>query len=231
MLDSAARQCSLEPPDDWVGTTDPSYVELRDDFLASTVQDVLDRIDPPQPVSARETITGDGSASYALPAAYSRMHRGEFAVYERTTTRRACVPVGSDGAWDYMQEFGSAGGTRYYRVTGYEGAHEIEFYDELETGQVVVVNYVSRNWLADGGTPKAMLTEATDVLLMPSKLLETGVIWRFRQRKGIAFADAMASFEAHLARYSNNRIGTIDMAGPRMASPWDIPVPDWIPSS
>ena len=44
VMDYCARQCSVGKQDGWVQNTAPTAMELKD-FLAETVDEVLDRID------------------------------------------------------------------------------------------------------------------------------------------------------------------------------------------
>lgn len=233
ILARAARQCSVTAPDNWATATEQTHVELRDDFLVQTVDDVLQQGEWPGPVGKSVTITGTGVEGYDLPTDFLRLKRDELAVYERLRTRRACVPVSTEGEWLYMQELGTAGAYRYYRTRGYEGAFEIDFYRPLETGIEVVVSYVSDKWCIGSGAEKATFTDVDDVSMLPARLLETGIVWRFRERRGMPFADKNAEFEALLARYANDRLGrrTISFGPTETRKPWDVPVPDVLPSS
>lgn len=232
ILDRAARQCSVASPSNWVTVSGGVHAELLD-FMSETVDDILSRIDTAAPVGATVTITGDGGETYPLPSDYKRVKRGEYAVYERYRTRRACVPVSDDGQWQYMQELGTAGAYRFFRIHGYEGAFEIDFYRPLETDLTVVVNYVSTNWAATaGGVVKSEFSLTDDVSLLPRRLLEAGIVWRFRERKGLDFTGKMAEYEAMLARMANDTktVRGISFGPMRGRNPWDVPVPDFIPS-
>lgn len=227
ILARAARQCSVSPPSSWVTATAQAPLELRD-FLDETVDDVLERIDVTGPISKSETITGTDAETYSLPADYKRVQRGEYSVYERFRTRRACVPVPDDGQWEYMKELGTAGAYRFYRIKGYQGDFQIDFYRPLETGITVVMNYVSRNWIAGD---KAMFTAEDDVSMLPRRLLESGIVFRFRERKGLEFTDKQAEYEALLARMANDTKTrrTITFGESPKRQPWSVPVPDFIP--
>lgn len=230
-LDRIARQVSLDKPSTWLGATDDEYLEIRDDFLDETVGDILDRIDVPAPMGAQTTITGDGSGSYALPADFRRLQRDDFAVYETTTVRRRLYPISNDGMWTHLTTIGSTGGDRYYKIEG----DTIYLYREPSSSISVVVSYVTNNWMKNAaGTAGSAFTTDTDELLMPRTLVETGVVWRWRERKGLPFAGKLAEYESKLARFSNDTRGrrSIDMAPSQSGrAPWDIPVPDFIPTS
>ena len=75
VLDRIARHCSISKPSSWLTATADEYLEIRDDFLRECVDDLLDRVDWPQPVGAQITINGTGAATYALPADFRRLQR------------------------------------------------------------------------------------------------------------------------------------------------------------
>ncbi len=232
ILTRAAAQCSVTLPSSWSGSTDPTILELRD-FLEETAEDILDRVDCPQPLSATATITGTGVEEYDLPADFKRLHRDHYAVYEGNRTRRPCMPVSQDGAWEYLKELGSAGAYRYYRTHGYDGNFKIDFYRELGTGEAAIVNYVSKNWVVNAGDHKAEFSNDNDNCMFPRKLVEAGIVWKFRERKGLDFTAKSQEYEIQLTRYINdNRTQRVVSFGPaETLKPWDIPVPDFIPSS
>jgi hypothetical protein len=235
ILDRAARQCSVTIPDSWVTATSLTAVELRDDFLLETVDELHKRVDWASPISKQTVITGDGSEDYSLPTNFIRLADDKLAVYETSSTRRAGIPITTDGEWTHLKEIGTAGGARYFRVQGYEGNHTIGFYREPAVGDSITVSYMSNVWMANsGGTEGNMLTDPDDVALFPRRILELGIVWRFRKRKGLPYQDILAEYEAWIATNANrNRrrlsIGFGDVSPDR--HPMRQPVPDFIPSS
>ncbi|RMD94233.1 MAG: hypothetical protein D6811_03260, partial [Alphaproteobacteria bacterium] len=99
VMDRAARRCSVSPPSDWIAATSDDHVELRDDILAATVDDLRARVDWPAPIGKQSVIAGDGSEEYSLPSDFSRVHGDPPAVYETAGFRRVCTPVASVGEW------------------------------------------------------------------------------------------------------------------------------------
>lgn len=227
ILARAARQCSVKAPSNWVTATDSSAVELKD-FLDEVVTDILERIEVVPPLAKSTTITGTGVENYALPSDFVRTKREPLSVYEETTTRRACVPVSSNGTWEYLKDTGSGAGNRYYRIKGYDGNYSIDFYQPLSTSAVVIVTYVSNAWLQSGGTE---FSDNADVSIIPRRILETGIVMRFRERKGLDFGAKYAEHEALLARWSNEQrqSRSVSFGDRPRRDPWDIPVPDFIP--
>ena len=233
VVDRAARRCSITPPSSWISSTTATGLEFKD-ILNEVVEELRDRLDLPDPITQEQVISGDGSASYSLNSDFYRLTRDEWAVFETTSTRRSCIPVTTNGAWTYLEDIGSAAGNRYYRLAGDEDdGFTIEFYRPLETGDSVTVSYITRNWLRISSTEGETWSDAAAELLWPPVVVRLGIIAKFRERKGLQYNADMARYEAYLSRSTNDRRGikTINMGGPEPRSPWDIPPPDFVPSS
>ena len=232
VMDEAARECSLTPPSSWVAATTQTFVELKD-FLTETVDELLERVDWPDPIAQDEVITGDGSETYDLPTDFKRLTRDPLTVYETTTTRRAGVPVHTNGQWTHLKDIGSAGGNRYFRISGdEESGFDISFYRNPTSSDSITVSYISKNWLKISGTAGSSWTDNDATLMLPKRLIKMGVVWRFRRRKGLSYADRMNEYEAVLARMRNDArvVRSVDMTGGgKLSNPFDIPVPDYIP--
>ena len=232
ILDRAARQCSVPVPPSWLTASDVTAMEVMD-FLDQTISDIRDRMDLVGPMSKQVEIIGTGVESYDMPVDMIRLHRSEYAVYERQRTRRACVPVSTDGEWEYLKELGTAGAYRFYRLFGYEGAWQMGFQRPLETDVACVISYVSSDWIVNSGTFKPELTDANDQSILPRRLVESGIVMRFRQRKGLEYGDVMRDYEVQLARFQNDSrtLRKVDFGAVPVRGPFDIPVPDVLPSS
>lgn len=231
VMDEAARECSVVPPVSWITTTTLTHVELKS-FLRKTVDELLDRVDWPDPITIDYDITGDGTADYTLPSAFKRLTRDDMAVYENPTNRRRVIPVSTNGAWTYLTDLGSAGGNRYYRLSGdEESGYEIEFYQTPAVGDSFTVSYITKNWLKHSGSAASTWQDAADTLLLPRELIEMGVVWRFRRRKGLPYADRMNEYEAKLTRLANDARGIrkIAFGEAEEGLPMRVPVPDFIP--
>lgn len=90
--------------------------------------------------------------------------------------------------------------------------------------------YVSQNWImdADGTTPKAAFTADTDTVRLPDELMILSGVWRWKDAKGLDYAEDFATYE----RRKEKAIG--DDRGPHVVStasgmgmpsnfwPWEI---------
>lgn len=229
ILNRVARQVSVNAPSSWLGATDDEYLEIRDDFLLETVEDVLDRYDLPAPISTTTTVTGTGVETYALPANFLRLQRGGFAVYE-AGQNRPLQPVTDDGMWQHLQQIGATGVTRYFRLSGYKGAYEIDLYPFPSTD--ITVHYVTDLWVVNAGNFASTFTNPTDESLIPRRIVESGIVWRWRERKGLPFADKRTEYEILLSRLSNDsRTRRAVSMGKVEPVRWQDLVPAFIPGS
>lgn len=234
VLNRIARECSVAAPSSWVSATGATHVQIRDDFLVETIDDLCKRVNWPSPIGKQTTIAGDGSEDYDLPSDFLALQFGETAVYETTTTRRWGVPVATDGEWTQLKTIGTGGTNRYYRVKGYDGNWQISLYPNPATGSSITVSYVSKNWMASAaGTAGDTFTAEDDVILFPRRPVELGTIYRWRRQKGFEYAHAQAEYEAWIATTSNRANGrnVIGFGGRETEKPMRVPVPDFIPSS
>ena len=72
----------------------------------------------------------------------------------------------------------------------------------LPVGDNLVFNYITKNWAQDAsGTPKSSLTADTDTTLIPEELFKLSMIWRWKQSKGLAYAEDMETAEEQIDRY------------------------------
>lgn len=230
-LSRAARQVSVTAPSSWITATADEHVEIRDDFLLETVDDILERVDLPSPIGATYSITGDGSETYSLPSQFKRLTRDHLAVYD-TFLNQSVIPVTTDGDWTYLTDLGISGAARYYRLSGYAGNWSISFQDEPTSAVTVKVSYVSTYWITNGGTSKAAFTDPDDALLLPRRIVEAGIVWRWRERKGLDFTNKYNEYEVMLSRLSNDtRVRKVINFGNRPAIRWQDQIPSIIPTS
>lgn len=231
VMDDVADQCAVAPPASWITANTLTYRQLKTS-LRQTVEELLDRIDWPDPITKNVTITGTGAETYALPSDFLRLTRDDGATYETSTTRRRGIPVPTNSNWTFLQDWGSASGDRYFRLAGDEtSGFTVSFFRSLAASDEVIVSYVSRNWMrSSGGTEGETWSDAGDTLLLPPELIEMGCVWRSRRRRGLPYQDRLNEYEARLNRKANDRrvVRSINFGDQEPRNPFDI-VPDFLP--
>ena len=232
-LNRIARQCSVSLPSSWVTATRSDHVELRDDFLNETLTDITDRVDLPSPIAGRFSITGTGVETYNLPADFKRLQRAENAVYD-VSQDRACVPIRTDGDWEQLKDTGSSGVVLYYRLAGFEANWTISFFTPPSASVEIIVSYITTSWMASAaGVVGNMFTDEADVFIFPRRVVESGTVWRYRERRGLPYLDKYNESEALLARLSNDsgarRVVSFGEADNTVR--WQDQMPAFIPAS
>ena len=231
-LTRAALYCSVSAPSSWVTATRDDHVEIRDGFLLEAVDDILERVDLPAPIGAQQTIIGTDAETYALNANFKRLHRDQLAVYDLTQDR-PCIPVTTDGKYSAIKDIGTSGVAHFYQITGYEGNYSISLYTEPSAATEIVVSYQTVNWMTNGGTAGAAFTAEEDVLLLPRRVVEAGIVWRYRERRGLPYMDKFNECEALMQRLVNDRRSrrVISFGGREQEVRWQDLIPSFIPSS
>ena len=235
-LDRIARQCSVKAPSSWVSATRTDHVEIKEDFLLETVQDILDRVDLPARYTTSTTYSegggttnADGSESFDLPSVALRLQRGPYAVYDELQDR-PCVPISTDGEWTNITDVGSVGSVKIYRLRGWPLNWKIDIY---RMNGDVTVHYITNYWMANSsGTAGSSFTAEDDELLLPRTVVESGTTYRFRQRRGLDYMDKFMEYEAKIARMINDSRGRRKInCGVQEPVKWTRLVPAWIPDS
>ena len=229
IMDDTARECSITPPSSWLSDTGTTFVQFRN-FLKSSVRELLQRHDWAA-ISTDTTFTGAGS-SFDLPSDFLRLCEDENAVYETSPMRRRVMPIPVRGSWTETQEWNWTGVQRYYRLQG----STIEFLDTLPADAEIKMAYVQDTWLVDVDDARSNTWDGIgDVSLIPGHLIQLNLVWRWRRHKGMTYADRKAEFESEFARAVGDDGPTrrVEFTGrkPDERRPWQLPVPDFIPSS
>lgn len=243
-LNRVARQCSVRPPSSWVTATRDDHVELRDDYLLQTVEDIQDRVDLPAPVGASvklseltSTTTTDpvfGTIrAFTLPENFKRLHREEIAIYDAEQDRPA-VPVPQDGAFSFLKDTGTAGIVHYYQLSGYDGNFTLTMYRDPGASPNMVMHYNTVNWMASSaGVVGSVFATEEDVLALPRRVVEAGTVYRFRERRGLPYADKFSEYETYIQRLANDirQRRKVSFGQPDKNVRWQDLVPSFIPSS
>ena len=129
-------------------------------------------------------ITADGAD---LPDDYQKLE-GAGAVSISGSAYSPARPITDPITWQFMQKNVSA--QNYYHMRN----AKIYFLPVLDG--TASLRYISKNWVNDGDADE--ITQNTDTLVFPERLLTRGTIWRWRRQKGLPYEDLMAEFEADL---------------------------------
>lgn len=211
-------------------TQNQTELELGD--LANEVAADIMKSHDWQALTKITNLAGDGTTTaFDLPSDYDRMvlasdiHDGASLFWDYT-------PAASVNQWMTLTTGGiNAISPGWWILLG----DRIQFFP-APTGNAPFA-YVSRQFARSApasGTgaiiPKASFTSDDDTFLMPERLITLGVVWRYREQKGMGYAEDMANFEMALsqaqARDKGSRVIRSNSrrapAGVRAGWPWPL---------
>lgn len=146
----------------------------------------------------------------ALPADFDRMVPDTF--YNHATGRFVVGPIGS-ARW--QAHMASVATIVYdaYRING----GNIEMIPTPVAGTTYAFEYVGLNWVQDqAGVNRYSEWQAdTDTALLSEDLIRLGVVWRFKQSRGLDYAEDMRTYERAKvkAQAADGAKGTISLSG------------------
>lgn len=94
--------------------------------------------------------------------------------------------------WVYLTTRVAQTEPQYWRMIG----GKLNIYTPV-AGETVRYEYVTTNWILsnDGSTFIDRWTHDGDSPRLPSRLIKQGIVWRWKQKKGLDYAEDMATYE------------------------------------
>jgi hypothetical protein len=108
------------------------------------------------------------------------------------TLRRPVYGPDSLQDWQQQKAIQIAGPFNRYRII----ANNIRFYPVPAAGQDCYFEYITNQWTAAGGTE---YQSDTDTSLLDDTTMILGTIWRWKQAKGMTYAEDFAKYERRIA--------------------------------
>lgn len=182
----------LEQPDVLMSNTDREYLEL-----ARVARDMAYKITSDfdwQALQKVNTYTGDGTTqAFDLPSDYRRMLRNAQMWSSRWIW--AFNHIANPDEWLEMLV------VPYTFINGnwivYGG--QFHFLPVMKATETIKFWYISKNIVQGADSSlKETFTSDDDTLRVPEKLLELGMIWKWRQNKGLPYEDDQAAYQKEL---------------------------------
>lgn len=193
IVQAAAPKLGIAVPSALFSATDRTEVELR-----SILNEVAERIVRAHDWSALKTLetnTGDGvTVGFSLPSDYVRMPKDGQIWSSRW--QNPLTPVSSD-EWLMLdvQDYDLVTGA--WIILG----GQIQFNPPLTATETAKWFYVSGNYAVPvSGANKSAFSADDDTFILDDRLLELMLIWEYRQRKGLDYAEDLANAEVALGQ-------------------------------
>lgn len=194
LCQAAARQLNVAVPSSIVGNTanETAMLLLR---LASEEGFSLMRRYPWQVLTAEKTFTtvaADEQTS-AIPDDYDRMIPET--MFNRGTRRRVAGPL-SPEEWQQTKATLVTYVNPTFRIRG----DALLMSPNPPAGETVAYEYVSKHFCkSSGGTTQADWLDDGDLGRLDEGLMALGLVWRFRQVKGLSYAEDLNLYERRVS--------------------------------
>lgn len=191
MIQTVCRRLALVSPTVVIGSTDQQIIQLLN--IANEEGEDLAARGRWQILTSEATFTSVATESQGAMTTLAGTDFGWIAdetVWNRTENRPIC-PI-TDIQWQQMKASGVTGPLTNFRI---RGGNFIAL-PTMSAGDTVAFEWVSENWCqSTGGTAQSVWTADTDTGRLSEKLMELGILWRWKQAKGLQYAEDFATYE------------------------------------
>jgi hypothetical protein len=187
-VQSAATRLVGSKPNAVFSAADATALQFQD--LATESATAIAKAHDWRELTTLATIAGDGSTeSFSLPTDFDRMKR-ETGVYVDGTLRQIQAAQDMD-QWLQFVVNDIVGTPGFWIIFG----GQIHIKPALAATETAKYYYQTTKIFETGGTPTASLTADTQTFRLPERLLTLDIIWRWRARKGLDYAQDKANFD------------------------------------
>lgn len=168
------------------------------------------------------TITGDGvNTLFALPTDFERMLQGQALWSQKYPSIPLQGPV-SSGELLALKVLPIMPVRPVWRLIG----GTVEIWPALALNEIVSLEYRSSNPIAssDGVTRRARWANDTDFALFPEIILRTGLIWRWKQSKGLDYAEDFRTYQLERDKKAGHEAGGRVV---QMTNTYNLGAHDW----
>lgn len=233
-LQSAAIRLQGRKPGTFFGSTQQFEVELTD--LVNEVARDIAKYQDWQGLTKIATITGDGeTVEFELPDDYDRF------------TLAGAMQDGLSWAWGY-RHYLDLDAFLFDEVRGFNASPGgwiiyggmLRFSPAPAAAAQARFPYITKNIvLGESTSPKEAFTADQDSFILPERLLTLGLVWRWRENKGLAGTGDQEAFIKALDEYAAKDKGPTvirrkaysSFGNTRPAYPWELGPADYWPAA
>lgn len=182
-------------PSNVVASGDSGIIQMM--ALLQDIGDELAERNFWQSLDTAGTITGDGVTTlWPLPADFAGLSPGLKFASSLYPLQPVTFPV-TDEDLAALKAFPVS----ILRPVGRIIGTSFEFWPALAAGEILTYNYYSLLWIQSVDTTRqARWTADTDISLIDEKVLRSGLDYRWRETKGLAYSEQKARYERRLLR-------------------------------
>lgn len=223
-ITQVCRRIGITPPASVSSSSDPQIIQLM--ALGNEEGQDLSARYPWQVLTNQSTFTtiaAEDQGSILTLAASDYRYVINNVMWNRSLIRPVFGPL-APYQWQELKARNIAGPWTQYRFRG----NDLLFIPTPVAGQTIAFEWISKNWVtvAAGGT-SATWTADADTGLIPEEIMAQGILWRWKEAKGLSYAEDYNKYE-RLVADAMARDGTkpiLDLNGMPTSYPAGIMVP------
>lgn len=158
-----------------------------------------------------------------IPSDYDRFVNETF--WNRTRRRPLYGPM-TPQEWQNLKAWTSSPVSDTFTMRG----NDIYIIPTPTAGDEMAYEYVSKNWCqSSGGTPQDEWLADTDTGILPERIMQMGIQWRYKQKKGLKFMPDYQVYETEVKQQlaGDNPLRTVNFGNPNWIGRYPgIAVPD-----
>lgn len=217
----AAALTNIPRPDTIVGSTDEQVIQLG--ALANEEGLELARKHDWQVLTRQKTFTTVAAAEQpgSVPTDLDRFVYNSF--YNRSTDRAVFGPI-TPQQWQMFQAYPQIS-TVYLAYRMRDGAFLIT--PNPEADQTIAYEYVVNTWAESAaGDPQTEFLADADTTALDENLIVYGVRWRFKQAKGLDYAEDLRAYERQVQQAIGRDGGSTALTMGYAGGAWLANIPD-----
>nr|WP_041296551.1 hypothetical protein [Janthinobacterium sp. Marseille] len=195
IIKTVCRRIGILAPNAAVGSTDPQIIQL----LAISEEEGQDQADrynwqslQTEAIFTTVATQVQGPLSTIAPNCDYIVNN---TIWNRTLRRPVYGPK-SEQDWQQVVAFQINGPFNAYRIIN----DQINFYPDPVAGQTCAFEYISRNWVNTSvAATSSVWTNDADTPKISDQLMILGTVWRWKQAKGLDYAEDFAKYERRMA--------------------------------
>lgn len=193
IIQEACSLIGILKPNAVYSSTDQQIVQLRS--IANEEGQELARY-PWQSLTLEATFTTVASESQGVITAIAPGYKSIInnTIWNRSLLRPVFGPM-SPSEWQQLKAQTMSGPFNQFRIVG----NLIKFTPVPTAGESCYFEYLTKNWVTsgDGLTSRSAWGADDDISLLDEDLMTSGIIWRWKQIKGLQYAEDFNKYERH----------------------------------
>lgn len=192
MIQFAASRVGITPPSVVVGSTDLQVQELL--TVAQEEGFQLMRRGTWQILRKQQQFTAVAQEiqTNMIPSDFDRFVQETF--WNRTRKRILWGPI-TPQEWQNLKAWGATPAMDTFVIRG----GNVLITPNPSAGDQMYFEYISKNWCrSSGGTPQDEWLADTDTGILDEKIMRQGVVWRYKQKKGLKFDIDARNYETQV---------------------------------